>query len=155
MTQFFDLLWQHAPGVFTPVSAFVGGVLIGLGAVVLLYCQGAIAGISGILGSALVRRGVERAWRLAFLLGIPAGTWCYAKISSHWTPWVAIEFDASRWVLIAAGTLVGVGTQLGSGCTSGHGVCGIARRSPRSILATVTFLFFGFLTVFIVRHVLV
>lgn len=152
---FWDLLLQHAPGSFTPLSAFVGGVLIGLGAVVLLYFQGAIAGISGILGASFVRHGVERAWRVAFLLGIPFGVWLFAKVSSQITPWVAIEFEAAPWILAAAGTLVGVGTQLGSGCTSGHGVCGIARRSPRSIVATITFLFFGFLTVFLVRHVLV
>lgn len=151
---FLSLLLKHAPGMFTPFSAFVGGLLIGLGAVTLMYLQGAIAGIAGILGGSFVRTGIERAWRVAFLLGIPAGTWLFAQLASRRAPWVPVEFDASKWVLMAAGTLVGVGTQLGSGCTSGHGVCGIARRSPRSIVATLTFMLFGFVTVFLVRHVI-
>lgn len=150
---FLSLLLQNKPGVFTPLSAFVGGTLIGLGAVVLMYLQGAIAGIAGILGGSFVRTGLERAWRIAFLLGIPTGTWLFAQVASRQAPWVPIEFDASTWGLVIAGTLVGVGTQLGSGCTSGHGVCGIARRSPRSIVATLTFMFLGFVTVFLVRHV--
>ncbi len=145
----FHLLVENTPGVFTPVSALFGGALIGLGASVLLLFEGAIAGISGILGRSLQCSGAERSWRLAFLLGIPMGTFLLAQLTPETT---AVEIPVSALHLILAGILVGVGTQLGSGCTSGHGVCGIARGSKRSISATLVFMFFGFLTVAIVRH---
>jgi hypothetical protein len=130
-------------------GGLVGGVLIGLAAALLLALSGRIAGVSGILGGLLtsVEAG-ERRWRLAFLLGLVAGAAIY---SLFFAP-LALHLQAHAPLLVVAGFLVGFGTRLGSGCTSGHGVCGIARLSPRSLAATATFMFFGVLTVFITRH---
>lgn len=137
---------------FTPVSALIGGVLIGLSASLLMLLNGRIAGISGIVGQLMVQRSrSEIAWRLAFVLGLVAGGLVYALFFP-----MRIEQPAfsSNWVLIIGGLLVGFGTALGSGCTSGHGVCGMARFSLRSLVATLTFLSFGMLTVYLVRHVI-
>ena len=128
---------------FTPYSAAVGGVLIGLAATMLWQLNGRIAGISGIASAALQRRCPDRLWRLAFLGGmIGAGTaWLwFANI-----PWQPRE-NFPGPLLVIAGLLVGIGTRLGSGCTSGHGVCGVARFSPRSIVATLVFLMIGMTT---------
>jgi uncharacterized membrane protein YedE/YeeE len=133
------------------IGGLGGGILIGTAAALLLALNGRIAGISGIVGGLLIRapKG-ERGWRLAFLLGLVAGAAVYSRL--YGTP--PLHLSGNVAVLAAAGLLVGFGTQLGSGCTSGHGVCGIARLSPRSFAATATFMVFGLLTVFVWRHLL-
>ncbi|SDK25861.1 YeeE/YedE family protein [Microbulbifer yueqingensis] len=135
---------------FTPLTALAGGALIGLASALLLVLNGRIAGISGILGGILAHKPGETAWRLAFALGLLAvpGLWL---LFSQLPP---IEIKAGYPVLIAAGLLVGIGTRYGSGCTSGHGVCGLSRLSPRSLAATLSFMGAGFATVFVVRHLL-
>lgn len=135
---------------FTPVSGLVGGLLIGAAASVLLWLNGRIAGISGIVDGALARPGKEATWRWLFLLGMLGG----AAIEFWMIPARrAFETGLSWPMFLLAGVLVGIGTRLGGGCTSGHGVCGLGRLSARSLVATVTFLITGVLTVFIVRHV--
>ncbi len=134
---------------FTPYSALAGGVLIGLAASVLLIANGRIAGISGVMGGLLAPAKGEVAWRVLFLAGLVAGALLY-----RWTagdPY-AIRFDASWPMIVAGGLLVGFGTRVGGGCTSGHGVCGMGRLSPRSLVATCVFMATGGLTVFDVRH---
>ncbi|MBB3194886.1 YeeE/YedE family protein [Roseateles terrae] len=138
--------WQ----AFTPWASLAGGVLIGLAAALLALLNGRIAGISGIVGGLLAPRSHETSWRLAFVLGLIASPAVYALLTTVPAPSVS----ASGPVLAVAGLLVGLGTRYGSGCTSGHGVCGLSRRSPRSLAATVAFMAAGFLTVFIVRHLL-
>lgn len=136
---------------FTPVSATIGGLLIGLAAAVLLLANGRIAGISGIVGQALwPAPGEQRGWRLLFVLGLPFG----AALASLATGPLEVEIQASPPVLVLAGLLVGFGSRLGNGCTSGHGVCGMSRGSTRSIAATLTFMTVAGATVFCVRHVL-
>ncbi|HWU77806.1 MAG TPA: YeeE/YedE family protein [Rhodanobacter sp.] len=130
------------------LAAF-GGVLIGLAAVLLMAGLGRIAGISGIAGSLIRRRVSGRGWRLAFVAGLllaPWLLWWLRGDSGIGLPQVSLP-----WMALA-GLLVGFGTGIGSGCTSGHGVCGIARLSPRSLLATAVFMLFGIATVFVVRH---
>jgi uncharacterized protein len=124
---------------FTPWSALAGGVVIGVAAAMFVLLNGRIAGISGVM-----------AWRAAFVLGLVGASAVYALFATLPLP----QIDAPFGVLIAAGLLVGVGTRYGSGCTSGHGVCGLARLSPRSLVATGVFMAAGFATVFVVRHVL-
>ena len=136
---------------FTPVSALIGGAFIGLSAIIMLAGNGRIAGISGILGGAISSRGDERRWRILFLAGLLLATLLYQIVSS--SP-ITIEAQASPELLVIAGLLVGFGTRLGSGCTSGHGICGIARFSKRSFAATVMFMLFGFITVYVTRHLL-
>ena len=136
---------------FTPFSELIGGTFIGLSAVIMLAGNGRIAGISGILGGALSSRGEERRWRVLFLVGLLLATLLYQFISS--SP-ITIETQASPGFLVVAGLLVGFGTRLGSGCTSGHGICGIARFSKRSFAATATFMLFGFITVYVTRHLM-
>ena len=136
---------------FTPLSGAAGGVLIGTAASLLLLATGRIAGVSGILGSALRRECPDRAWRVLFLIGLPLGALAASSLAGHRSP---PEMAAPAPVLVLAGLLVGFGTQLGSGCTSGHGVCGLARRSRRSLAATLTFLLTGAATVFVLRHLL-
>jgi len=133
------------------VGGLAGGALIGLAAVLLLLLNGRLAGVSGIVG-ALVTGGSagDRFWRFAFLLGLVAGAGIYALLTGG----LVLDFQARGWTVAVAGFLVGAGTQLGSGCTSGHGVCGIARFSKRSIWATATFIGVGVLTVYLMRHVL-
>lgn len=136
---------------FTPLSATIGGLLIGIAAAGLLLFNGRIAGISGILGGLLDLPRGEVSWRGAFIAGLLAGglllLWLYPQA-------LAPSLDRSPVTFAIAGLLVGYGTRLGSGCTSGHGVCGIARLSPRSLAAVATFMVSALLTVFIVRHVL-
>lgn len=136
---------------FTPLSALIGGSLIGLSAVIMLAGNGRIAGISGILGGAISSRGEDRRWRVLFLAGLLLATLLYQFASS--SP-ITIETQASPEFLVVAGLLVGFGTRLGSGCTSGHGICGIARFSKRSFVATATFMLFGFITVYVTRHLM-
>ncbi|MFE1573914.1 YeeE/YedE family protein [Comamonas odontotermitis] len=135
---------------FTPVAALLGGALIGLAAVLLVLFNGRIAGISGIVGSLLPPRASGGAWRVAFIIGLLAAPWAYGLFA----PVPATASPASWPVLVIAGLLVGFGTRLGSGCTSGHGVCGLSRLSWRSLIATLCFMAAGFATVFVARHVL-
>ncbi len=135
---------------FTPISALIGGALIGGSAALLLLLNGRIAGISGILGGLLQPKRSDIAWRVAFLAGLLLAPLVYMAGTGS-TP--DVEIHASTGVLIIAGLLVGVGTRLSAGCTSGHGVCGIGRASPRSIGATAVFMTTAVLTVFLTRHV--
>ncbi|HEU4580428.1 MAG TPA: YeeE/YedE thiosulfate transporter family protein [Polyangiaceae bacterium] len=133
--------------LFTPYASLAGGALIGLAASLLLIGQGRIAGISGIASNALLGKPGDRGWRAAFLLGLVLA----GSASLIFAP-AAVGHSPRRLALIAvAGLLVGIGTRLGSGCTSGHGVCGVSRLSPRSLVATLTFLLTGALTVTLVR----
>ena len=135
---------------FTPWASLAGGMLIGLSAAMFLLFNGRIAGISGILGGLLQWPTGDLAWRIAFLLGLVGAPLVYGLFA----PLPTVQVDAGAITLVAAGLLVGIGTRYGSGCTSGHGVCGLSRRSPRSLVATGAFMVAGFLTVFIVRHVI-
>lgn len=135
---------------FTPQTALAGGVLIGLAAAAFILFNGRIAGISGILGGLLNAQRGDVGWRMAFLAGLLLAPVLYGMVAT--LPEVTV--DAGTGTLVAAGLLVGVGTRYGAGCTSGHGVCGISRGSPRSLVATAAFMFAGFVTVYIVRHVL-
>ena len=134
----------------TPWASLAGGALIGLAAAMFLLFNGRIAGISGILGGLLQWPKGDIGWRLAFLLGLIAAPLAYGLFA----PLPVVMVDAGTATLVAAGLLVGIGTRYGSGCTSGHGVCGLSRRSPRSLVATVAFMTAGFVTVFIVRHLI-
>lgn len=127
----------------------IGGLLIGLGSAVMLYFNGKIAGISGILGGVLHKWDENSLWRWAFLVGIPLGVLLVSALRGA----PDVQLQASTPVLVIAGLLVGFGTRLGSGCTSGHGVCGLARLSPRSLVATGVFMVMAALTVFVARHV--
>ena len=138
--------WNH----FTPWTSLAGGALIGLAAALFILFNGRIAGISDILGGLLEWPKGDIAWRVAFLLGMVAAPLIYGMVAQ--LPTVQIEADTPT--LIVAGLLVGIGTRYGSGCTSGHGVCGLSRLSPRSLVATLAFMLGGFATVFVVRHVL-
>ncbi len=137
---------------FTPLSGLFGGLLIGLAAALLLLLNGRISGISGIVGGLLAPnpKGSEVGWRLAFVAGLMLGALVYALAAGGAA---LVSVQASVPVLVVAGLLVGFGTRLGSGCTSGHGLCGIARLSKRSISATAVFFGVAMLTVFLVRHV--
>ena len=135
---------------FTPWHAAAGGAAIGLAAALFLLVNGRIAGISGILGGLLKPGKGDIGWRVAFLAGLVGAPLAYALVAALPTP----QIDAGYGALVAAGLLVGVGTRYGSGCTSGHGVCGLSRLSPRSLVATGAFMAAGFVTVFVARHVL-
>ena len=136
---------------FTPLSAAIGGALIGLSAVLLMLLTGRIAGVSGIFGGLLNPGSSDKGWRIAFIAGL-----ILAPLLAGWighgmpTP----QLPASWTVIIAAGLLVGFGARLGGGCTSGHGICGVARLSPRSIAATAIFILTAIATVAVTRHVL-
>lgn len=136
--------WQH----FTPWTSLAGGMLIGLAAALLILFNGRIAGISGILGGLLHPRSGDRGWRIAFLAGL-IGTPLLYQV---WQALPPVQIDAGTPALIVAGLLVGVGVRYGAGCTSGHGVCGLSRLSPRSLAATCAFMAAGFLTVYLLRH---
>ena len=135
---------------FTPWQALAGGALIGVAAALFLLLNGRIAGISGIVGGLLRPAPGDWQWRLAFVAGVVLAPVLYALV----TVLPAIRIDASAPMLAIAGLLVGVGTRYGSGCTSGHGVCGLSRRSPRSLAATLAFMGAGFVTVYVTRHLL-
>jgi len=141
-----NIAWTH----FTPWTSLAGGVLIGLAAAALILFNGRIAGISGIVGGLLRPARGDVGWRLAFLLGLVGAPLVYGLAAA--LPEVTVEADGP--VLVAAGLLVGVGTRYGAGCTSGHGVCGLSRQSPRSLAATLAFMLAGFATVFITRHLI-
>ena len=136
--------WIH----FTPWRSLAGGLLIGAGIALFALLNGRVAGISGILGGLLRPRSSETGWRVAFLAGLvgaPLAWGLFAALPDA-------RVDAGHPVLLLAGLLVGLGTRYGSGCTSGHGICGLSRRSPRSIVATLAFMAAGFLTVWLLRH---
>jgi uncharacterized membrane protein YedE/YeeE len=135
---------------FTPWASFAGGALIGLAAALFILLSGRIAGISGILGGLLQWPKGDAGWRLAFLLGLVAAPVAYGLVA----PLPAVQIDAGTATLVVAGLLVGIGTRYGSGCTSGHGVCGLSRLSPRSLAATASFMAAGFTAVFVVRHLI-
>jgi uncharacterized protein len=134
---------------FTPYSALAGGAILGVAVTFLLLATGRIAGISGILGGLLPPKAGDSGWRLAFIIGLVTSPLVY----SLFTALPTIQIDAGLPTLILAGLLVGIGTRYGAGCTSGHGVCGLARFSPRSLVATLSFMFTGFITVGLVRHI--
>jgi len=138
--------WIH----FTPWTSLAGGILLGIAAAMFILFNGRVLGISGIVGGLLRPRSGDVGWRLAFVLGMLAAPTLYFLVAGPTTA----RIDAGWLTLIVAGLLVGVGTRYASGCTSGHGVCGLSRLSPRSLVATLAFMAAGFITVFIVRHVL-
>ena len=131
--------WEH----FTPWASLGGGVLLGIASAMFVLLNGRILGISGIVGGLLSPRMGDIGWRLAFLLGMGAAPMVFAAV---------MPTDASEPVVALAGVLVGVGTRYGSGCTSGHGVCGLSRLSPRSLVATLSFMAAGFAIVYLLRH---
>jgi uncharacterized protein len=133
---------------FTPLSSFIGGVIIGLAAVLLLFTNGRIAGISGIIGGLLQKKSNDQLWRIVFILGLVVSPFLYMLFQ----PLPSISVQTPTPIIIAAGILVGFGTRLGSGCTSGHGVCGLSRLSFRSFIATLMFMLTGFITVYTLRH---
>jgi uncharacterized membrane protein YedE/YeeE len=137
---------------FTPLSGLLGGALIGLAAALLMLLTGRIAGISGIFGGLLTPAANDRGWRLAFVAGLIAAPLIATLATGMRLPSPAMP--ASLIVIVIAGLLVGVGTRMGNGCTSGHGVCGIARLSPRSLIATAIFMAAAIATVAIARHVI-
>ncbi|KQV40241.1 YeeE/YedE family protein [Massilia sp. Root335] len=137
--------WLH----FTPWASLAGGILIGLATALLLLANGRVAGISGILGGLLRPARGDVAWRVAFVGGLFLAPVVWLALRAM----PPAQIDHSPVLLAAGGLLVGIGTRFGSGCTSGHGVCGIARLSPRSLLATACFIGAGVATVFVVRHV--
>ncbi len=135
---------------FTPWASLAGGVAIGIAASMLVLLNGRIAGVSGIIGGLLAPTRGDIAWRVLFIAGLFAAPAVYQLVRQVPVPTI----EASHAVVALAGLLVGVGTRYGSGCTSGHGVCGLARLSPRSLVATLSFMVAGFATVFVVRHLI-
>ena len=138
--------WDH----FTPWASLGGGILIGIAAAMLVLLNGRIAGVSSILGGLLAPRRGEIGWRVAFIAGLLAAPAVMMFLGKVPPP----RIEAGFGTLLLAGLLVGVGTSYGSGCTSGHGVCGLSRLSPRSLAATAAFMLAGMATVFVVRHAL-
>jgi uncharacterized membrane protein YedE/YeeE len=139
--------WLH----FTPWTSLFGGLLLGLAAIFLfLYC-GRILGITGILEGLLSPKYIDLSWRWTFLLGLMSAPW-FAKLLLPGELLSAPRIEASWTMVIAAGLLVGFGTRWGAGCTSGHGICGLSRLSARSLIATMSFMMTGFITVFVIRH---
>ena len=138
--------WSH----FTPLAALSGGVLIGVSVAILLLLGGRILGVSGIVGGLFRPASGDIAWRSAFIVGVMMAPWLFGLFA----PLPYIHIDTGTGALIVAGLLVGIGTRFGAGCTSGHGVCGLSRLAPRSLVATACFMAAGFGTVFVVRHLL-
>ena len=138
--------WNH----FTPWSSLAGGLLLGLASALFILVNGRVLGISGILGGLLRPAAGDAGWRVWFIAGLLAAPLLFTLLA---TP-AAVRVDAGWGALVLAGLLVGAGTRYGSGCTSGHGVCGLSRLSPRSLVATLSFMGAGFVTVFVVRHLL-
>lgn len=135
---------------FTPYAALSGGILLGVASATFILINGRILGISGILGGLLVPRRGDVSWRVFFLAGMLLAP---AILALVWPQRLVVpRIDADNFTIIVAGVLVGLGTRYGSGCTSGHGVCGLSRLSPRSLVATIAFMASGFATVYIVRH---
>src|SRR5687767_14084061 len=138
--------WQH----FTPWASLAGGLLLGLASAFFILVNGRILGISGIVGGLLQPAPGDAGWRVSFLLGLMSAPLAYAAVATPLAP----RIDAGWAMLVAAGLLVGIGTRYGSGCTSGHGVCGLSRLSPRSMVATGAFMAAGIATVFVTRHLI-
>jgi uncharacterized membrane protein YedE/YeeE len=138
--------WNH----FTPWGSLAGGVLLGLASALFILLNGRVLGISGILGGLLRPRAGDAGWRIAFIAGLLAAPAVWSLFAAPVVP----RIDATPALLVVAGLLVGWGTRYGSGCTSGHGVCGLSRMSPRSLVATLAFMGTGFATVFVMRHLL-
>lgn len=134
---------------FTPWSSLIGGILIGLATAMFLLLNGRIAGISGIVGGLLRPIKGDIGWRIFFIAGLVLAPFAYQLVA----PLPTVQVTGNSVLLVAAGVLVGIGTRYGSGCTSGHGVCGLSRLSLRSLVATAAFMLAGFATVFVVRHV--
>jgi uncharacterized protein len=137
---------------FTPWTALTGGILLGIASAAFILLNGRVLGISGIVGGLLAPRRGDIGWRLSFLLGLLLAPTALTLLAPGLIR--APRIDAGTLTLIAAGLLVGFGTRYGSGCTSGHGVCGLSRLSPRSLVATLAFMAAGFATVFVIRHVI-
>ncbi|MDO8315457.1 MAG: YeeE/YedE thiosulfate transporter family protein [Rugosibacter sp.] len=135
---------------FTPIAALIGGLLIGTAATLFMLINGRIAGISGIIGGILRPAAGDVLWRFAFVFGLMLAPVLYGTFATL----PEIQVDSGYPLLIVAGLLVGIGTRYGAGCTSGHGICGISRLSPRSIVATLLFVSSGMATVFVLRHLL-
>ncbi len=141
--------WTH----FTPWLSLAGGIILGIGSAIFILFNGRILGISGIVGGLLVPRSGQIAWRLTILAGLFSAPLVFGWLTpAHLI--TAPRIDAELWTLIGAGLLVGIGTRFASGCTSGHGVCGLSRLSLRSLVATLSFMAAGFVTVYLVRHTL-
>ena len=139
--------WNH----FTPWTSLAGGVLLGLASALFILFNGRILGISGIVGGLLPPKRGDTSWRISFLLGLLAAPWVVQGVAP--AQWITSpRIDASTGMVIVAGLLVGLGTRYASGCTSGHGVCGLSRLSPRSMVATGVFMAAGFAVVFVLRH---
>jgi uncharacterized membrane protein YedE/YeeE len=139
--------WTH----FTPLASLTGGIILGIGSAIFILVNGRILGISGILGGLLPPKVGDTTWRLAFMLGLfAAPSVFHAVVPAEYI--TAPRIDATDMMVVAAGLLVGVGTRYASGCTSGHGVCGLSRLSPRSLVATVSFMSAGFAMVYVMRH---
>ena len=137
--------WSH----FTPWTALAGGVAIGVATTLLILFNGRIAGISGIVGGLFRLKKGDMGWRIAFISGLIAAPLVWQLFSSLPT----LKIDGSFAMMAVAGLIVGIGTRYGSGCTSGHGVCGLSRLSPRSVIATLVFMGTGFITVYSIRHI--
>jgi uncharacterized protein len=138
--------WTH----FTPWASLAGGALIGVASAMFILLNGRIAGVAGVLGGLLQPGRAEKDWRLAFVLGLVLAPMLWLAFAAL----PAIRIDTGYGLLAVAGLIVGVSTRYGSGCTSGHGVCGLSRFSPRSLVATLAFMGAGFATVFVVRHLI-
>jgi len=135
---------------FTPWASLAGGILLGLASAIFILVNGRILGISGIIGGLMRPKTGDAGWRIAFVLGMLAAPLLYMLVAGP----VSATVNAGWGTMVLAGLLVGVGTRYGSGCTSGHGVCGLSRLSPRSVAATLAFMGAGFAIVFLMRHVL-
>ena len=138
---------------FTPWASFSGGILLGAASALFILVNGRVLGISGILGGLMPPKSGDAGWRIAFLLGMLAAPLVFGMLAPEGFA-RAPKIDAGFVTVVAAGLLVGLGTRYGSGCTSGHGVCGLSRLSPRSLVATLAFMGAGFAMVFVVRHLL-
>ena len=143
-----NLDWLH----FTPWASLSGGIVLGVASAMFILINGRILGISGILGGLLPPKTGDSLWRVAFLLGLFAAPLVFTALAPAGFA-SAPRIDATEWTVVAAGLLVGIGTRYASGCTSGHGVCGLSRMSPRSLVATLSFMGAGFVTVYLVRHI--
>jgi uncharacterized membrane protein YedE/YeeE len=141
--------WAH----FTPWASLTGGIVLGVASALFILINGRILGISGILGGLLPPKLGDTSWRIAFLLGLfAAPTVFHALVPVEYI--ISPRIEAAEWMVVVAGLLVGIGTRYASGCTSGHGVCGLSRLSPRSLVATASFMSAGFMTVYVVRHLI-
>ncbi len=142
--------WTH----FTPFASLTGGIILGVASAIFILINGRILGISGILGGLLPPKAGDTTWRIAFMLGLfAAPTVFHAVVPAQFI--TEPRIGATDWMVVAAGLLVGIGTRYASGCTSGHGVCGLSRLSPRSLLATMSFMGAGFAMVYVMRHLFV